>query len=358
MATRRQNGRWRAQVYVGTDADGKRKYQTFEADTRDEADYLALTYKLGKGKSVRNNAITLRMAMKACIESKKGILSPTTIRSYESIELNFGDYLDTPLHQVDKIGLQTAINRYMFSSNSGKGVRSSKSVRNAFGFISSVLKQNDINIGDIALPRKQDIEYATPFDAELANIFEAVRGTSIEIPVLLATFCSLRRGEICGLRFSDVDYDRKLIKIERSRLQMGALQVVKEPKTAKSKRVVFVSDYILDLIRCIPHASENDYIFPLTPDVITKRFLLILRKNGLPECRFHDLRHSFASVLYSHGIDISYIQSIGGWSTDRVMKRVYIQTSQDALKTKSLEANNVFERLMQPDATTKNKKVQ
>jgi len=53
MATQRPNGRWRAQVLIGTDENGKRIYKSFEADTEDEADYAALTFKLGKGKKVR-----------------------------------------------------------------------------------------------------------------------------------------------------------------------------------------------------------------------------------------------------------------------------------------------------------------
>ena len=355
MATKRPNGRWRAQVLIGTNENGKRIYKSFEADTKEEADYAALTYKLGKGKHVQQKEVTLRAAMRAYIESKRAILSPTTIRSYETIEKGFGEYLDIKILEINKVNLQTALNEYMF--NKAKP-RTPKSVRNAYGLINAVLKQNNVDVGEIALPHKQEIEYATPFDNDLKYIFEVFKGTHIEIPVLLATFCSLRRGEICGLRFSDVDYEKKMIRIERSRGRIGSEDYVKEPKTKKSKRVVFATDYILELIRNTEHESEDEYIFKYTPDVITKRFLAILKKNGLPECRFHDLRHSFVSVLSAHGIDPMYIQTIGGWSSDRVMRSVYLQVSRDQLREKSEQANNVFEALMQPDATTKKKKVQ
>lgn len=360
MATRLPNGKYRAQVLIGTDENGKRLYKSFIENTADEADYAALTFKLGKGKRIEKRDITLRAAMRACIESKTGILSPATIRAYKSIEKNFGDFLDTPIMQVTKLSLQTAINQYMFGKrNDGKkGTRSSKSVRNAYGFISSVLKQNDIELGEIALPSKQEIEYATPFDAELKRIFEAVKGTNIELPVLLAVFCSLRRGEICGIRFSDVDFEKKIIRIERSKMVFEGKVHIKTPKTAKSKRIIFVTDYILDLIRSIEHTDEDEYVFKFIPDVITKRFAHILKKNGLPQCRFHDLRHSFASVLAAHGMDPMYIQAIGGWSSDIIMKRVYIQTSKEALQGKSMQANNVFEAIMQHDATDAKEKAQ
>ncbi|MBE6689668.1 MAG: site-specific integrase [Ruminococcaceae bacterium] len=360
MATRLPSGKWRAQVLLGTDENGKRIVESFIADTKDEADYAALTFKLGKGKKVEKKDVTLRVAMRAYIESRRGILSPTTIRSYETIEKNFGDYLDTPLLQITKVNLQTALTQYMFKGRNGNGEkkRTPKSVRNAYGLINAALKQNNVEIGEISLPHKQEIEYATPFDKDLIKIFEVFKGTNIEIPVHLATICSLRRGEICGLRFSDVDYERKMIRIERSRGRIGSEDYVKEPKTKKSKRVVFATDYILELIRSTERESEDEYIFKYTPDVITKRFLAILKKNGLPECRFHDLRHSFVSVLSAHGIDPMYIQTIGGWSSDRVMRSVYLQVSQDSLREKSQQANNVFEALMQHDATEEKKKAQ
>lgn len=360
MATKRPNGRWRAQVLLGTDENGKRLYKSFEADTEDEADYAALTFKLGKGKRVELKDITLRAAIRAYIESKRGILSVTTIKNYDSIEKNFGPYLDTPIQRINKINLQTAMNEYMHKGrNDGRGnTRSSKSVRNAYGLIKTVLKQNDIDVGEISLPRKQEIEYATPFDNELIRIFEIVKGTHMEIPVLLATFCSLRRGEICGLRFSDIDYEKKMIRVERSRGKVDGKEYVKEPKTKKSKRVVFATDYILELISNLPRESEEDYIFQYTPNNITKRFLELLRKHGLPECRFHDLRHSFVSVLSAHGIDPLYIQATGGWSSDQIMRRVYLQVSQDNLRAQSKQANSVFEALMQPNATTEKRKAQ
>lgn len=355
MATRRHNGRWRTQVLIGIDENGKRKYKSFEADTKAEADYAALTFKLGKGKRVDLKNVTLRAAIRAYIESKRGILSVTTIKNYDSIENNFGAYLDIPIERVNKINLQTAVNEYFCNGrNDGRdGTRSSKSVRNAYGLIKAVLKQNDIDVGEISLPQRQELEYATPFDKELIQIFEAVKGTPMELPVLLATLCPLRRGEICGLRFSDVNYDAKMIKIERSRGKLDGKEYVKEPKTRKSRRVVFVTDYILELIRNLPHESEDEYIFQYTPNYITKKFVALLKENHLPTCRFHDLRHSFVSVLSAHGIDPLYIQATGGWSSDQIMRRVYLQVSQDNLRALSQQANSIFEALMQPLTTTK-----
>lgn len=353
MATRLPNGTYRAQIFIGTDEGGKRLYKSFIGDTADEADYAALTYKLGHGKRVERKNVTLRTAMRACIESKRGILSPATIVGYEVIERNFGAYLDTPLHKITKINLQTAINQYMFAPrNDGKkGTRSAKSVRNAYGFISSVLKQNDINVGEIVLPSPKEVEYATPFDEELTQIFAAVKGSSIELPVLLSVFCSLRREEICGLRFSDVDRKNNAIHISQARLRIKGVDHIKDPKTKTSRRTVFATDYIMSLIDAAPRHGDDDYIVKLCPDSITKRFGEALAAHNIPRCRFHDLRHAFVSVLADHGVDEKYIQHIGGWASDAVMKRVYMQLNARTLQSKSATANSIFESLLQPFAT-------
>ena len=359
MASRLPNGTWRAQVYIGTDGNGKRIYKSFIADTKDEADYAALTFKLGRGKRVERKDITLRAAMTACIESKRGILSPSTILGYEIIVRNFGPFLDTHIMKITTMSLQRAINDYAFGGRAdGKpGARSAKSVKNAYGFIKSVLRQNDVYVGDIALPADEDIEYATPFDAELTKIFEAVRGTTIELPVLLAAFCSLRRGEICGLRYSDVNFEDGTIRVERSRMFVKGVECVKAPKTKKSKRIVFVNDYILDLIKA-SGAKGNDYIIKLAPDTIGKRFGIELEKHGLPHCRFHDLRHSFASILHNHGVDMAYIRAIGGWASDRVLFARYLQTSPEHMRGKSKEANSIFESFLHQNATENDREAQ
>lgn len=361
MATRRPNGMWRAQVFVGFDENGKRTYKSFEARTEDEADFLALSFKLGKGKVVKTDNITLRSAMRIYIDSKRGILSPSTIVGYETIERNFGEFLDTRLCDVTKVALQTAIASYMFRKRNdrrGGGTLSAKTVRNAYGLISATLKQNGIELGEIALPRKAEIEYATPFDSELSRILECVRGTNVEIPVLLAACHSLRREEICGLRYDDIDFETGRTKIRRAKLVIKGEEIVKEPKTAKSKRTIFLSEYVLKLIQEKKEKDGGDYIITYRPDAIGKRFTAILKANNLPHCRFHDLRHSFASILHEHGIDPLYIRTVGGWSSDRVMNAVYVQVAERSIKDKSAVANSVFDSLLQPSATKDLRKIQ
>lgn len=354
MATQRPNGRWRAQVLIGTDADGKRIYKSFEADTEDEADYAALTFKLGKGKRTKE-PVTLRMAIEAYINSKDGLLSPATISSYRGILKNFGPYLDIRLAMVNALNLQTAVTEYASTpkkqKHNGYGTVSAKTVKNAFGLINATLRQNGIRIEGITLPQRQKVEYTTPFENGLKEILDVMRGTEYELPVLLAAWCGLRRSEILGLTFNDIDFDRKTIHIRRANVYIGKESHLKGTKNVQSTRSVHLPDHIAALIQNTPHESNEEYIVKLKGMTLTNGFTSKLKRRGLPHTRFHDLRHAFVSILTANGVDQKYIQEMGGWSNSTVMNSVYKQTSDTLKQSISAAVDGIFLSLMQPNAT-------
>lgn len=355
MATRLPSGKYRAQVLLGTDETGKRLYKSFIADTADEAEYDALTFKLGKGKRVEKKDITLRAAIEGYIQSKEDILSPTTIEGYRVILRNFGSYLDTPLSKITNLSLQKAFNslatRQKNKAHNGTSGLSPKTLKNYRGLIKKVLKQNGIDVGDIDLPTGAPVEYATPFDRELADIFAATKGTKIEIPVLLAAWCSLRESEILGLQYQDFDFAGKRFQIRRARVYVKGKPHLKLPKTKTSARTVYLPDYIAaKLLAQMEERNltpESDaFLFEFSGGYITKAFPALLAGHGLPHCRFHDLRHSFVSILTAQGVDKKYIQEMGGWATDNVMNQIYKQTSPALKEEISKQLDQVFSGIL------------
>ena len=363
MATRLPSGKYRAQVLIGTDENGKRLYESFIADTADEADYEALAFKLGKGKGrVERKNVTLRAAMEAYITSREGVCSPSTIETYRKVLRNFGAFLDTRLDLVTKMSLQLAISEYSMRekkvAHNGTGQISPKTVRCAYGLINSVLLQNGIRIDGIRLPPKKKITYATPFESELAKIFAATKGKSCELPVLLAVWCSLRRGEVCGLRYDDVDFERKTIHVSREKIWVNGTEYVKPPKTYGSDREVFLPDYIANLIREKKERDGGEYIITVKGDTIGKGFDYCLRAAGIPHCRFHDLRHAFVSVLHKNGLQDEYLQAIGGWESPRIMNEVYKQQAEAENRKRSARVDEVFMSILQHVATLADEKSQ
>ena len=356
MPTKVKNGRFRVQIYLGNDENGKRMYKSFYADTKQEAEYLALTFKMGAGRAVDVRVITVRAAIDAYIKSKEGLLSPTTIQGYRSVLKNLDDqFLACNIHSLSRLSLQTQVNRFAhrnkFVAHNGEGPLSPKTVRNMYGLVSAALRQQDVRIDGITLPRKRKVEYATPFEEELTAIFRALEGTSLEIPALLAAVCSLRKSEILGLRYGDIE--NGILHIRRAMVRADSQNIVKDPKTYASVRDVVLPAYIEQKIAAARgDRGRDDYIVTLSPSTLNGYFHERLVRAGLKPCRFHDLRHSFVSILKAHNINPDWIQLTGGWSEKAVMNENYWQVNQKILRAISQEIHGVFSEIMQPSATT------
>ena len=127
------SGKWRALVYDYTDSSGKRKYQSFTAETKKEAEFLAADYSLNKKSRSSTSDMTLYEGYTRYIESKSNILSPSTIRGYVQMQKNsYPSLMDCKIKSLTQEKIQIAVNEYAAKF-------SSKTVRNRHGLISAVL---------------------------------------------------------------------------------------------------------------------------------------------------------------------------------------------------------------------------
>ena len=161
--------------------------------------------------------------------------------------------------------------------------------------------------------------------------------------LIIAT--GMRRGECCGLRWSDIDYERNSIHIQRNVVKItGEDIIVKDTKTAAGDRYVYFSPEMESLLKeyyreCVWQAdayedrklTADDFVFrkhdsrdPMTPSTFTWRFKLILKKNGLPEkLNVHSLRHSNASLLIAGGADVATVAGLLGHSQPSTTLDIY-----------------------------------
>ena len=112
---------------------------------------------------------------------------------------------------------------------------------------------------------------------------------------------------------------------------------MKPPKPDDSNRTVDVPPFVLDKL---PH--DGPFV-ESSPNAITARFLRLVEDLGLPHFRFHDLRHYFATRLTYIGVPSRIICDLGGWRTDKMMKRVYVDVAQDELQKQKKRAADFFE---------------
>jgi integrase len=198
------------------------------------------------------------------------------------------------------------------------------------------------NVADaVSMPRKEKFQGKFYKHDELNLLLDKAKDHKIEIPVYLAVFLGLRREEIIGLKWKYVDFDNQLLYVSEVRTSAGSKEVIKAPKTDKSKRTLFITDDLLEVLlkhkqrqeefkRLLGSEYENSgYVYahdngrPYRVNSVTEQFKSFLEKNGLSQIRLHDLRHTFASILSHEGVDIKAISEALGHSDIGTTSKIY-----------------------------------
>lgn len=274
--------------------------------------------------------LTFKSAAIKYMEDKNHVLSPSTMRGYNSILRNLPDiFTALPLSDITSITVQQTVNRYSAD-------HSPKSTRNAHGFIVAVLGmfRPDLQI-NTTLPQKIRNEPYIPSDEDIRRILEYSKGTMYEAAIILATF-GLRRSEICALTTDDINGN--IATINKAMVQDSAKNwIIKTTKTEAGTREIYLPDYVVTLIR------NQGYVYNGYPNSIVCYLQRVQKKLGMPRFSLHKLRHYYASMSHALGIPDSYIMASGGWKSDSTLKQVYrhaMDDKKDAMQKKAAEYIN------------------
>lgn len=314
------SGAWRVQAYAGRE-DGKNKYISFTAPTKEEAEFLAAQYKVNPQKT---SGLLLKDAMSEYISNRKNILSPRTIAEYKRSAKK--DFIGLEDIRISKL-TNTAIQKHINAISSGK---SPKTVKNIYNFLSAVMRnyRRDFVL-DVKLPSKVKPSLYIPNENEIKALLE-YPNEDYKNAVLLSAFCSLRRGEISALQKEDII--GSTIHVSKAMvLNENRKWIIKPPKTYESNRTIDAPAFVIESL------LKNNGRVNLTPDQITKTHRYVLKKLGLPHFRFHDLRHYHASILHALGFPDKYIMERGGWANSGTLKNIY----QHTMASKNQELNDV-----------------
>jgi integrase len=309
------SGSWRVRVY---DKElGKQVSFTSQLSGKAgkaEAELMAREYQLGKRQKAKKGK-TVGECIDDYISSKENILSPSTIDGYRRTKKNnLAELCDIPLSELTQLDIQKHINTLSLT-------KSPKTVCNAHGLLVSVLNvyAPEMHI-KTTLPKKQKIIKQLP---DVSTVLRAVINTKIEIPCLLAIWCSLRMSEIRGAKKTDIKDG--ILTIHDTIVTVDGKHIEKHStKTIESTRQIKLPERLQCLIRALP--EEQVYLTTLSGQAIYKRFKRLLEHNGIQPMSFHDLRHMNASIMLALGIPDKYAMERGGWSTPSVMKSVYQHT--------------------------------
>lgn len=345
MATAKKlpSGAWRVLVYVGTDGNGKRKYESFTAQTKAEAELLAHQRQVERERGVEIDRAPAEMtvgdAIDRYIEDRSAVLAPKTIREYKTMRRNyFPEIMDLKIRQLSNNKLQGEINR------EAKRL-SPKTLRNFLALLQpSINAVCDDKKFKYNLPMPQKREIDIPSDEEFFRILDEAKGKSVYLPIIISATCGLRRGEIAALNLNiDIDYENNKITVNKDMTENDKGEwVIGTPKTTASYRTVEAPEWVVEELR---KARDEGKAMP-KPGAITDGFGRIREKLGL-DVTFHGLRHYYCSTLLKLGVPDLYAIRRTGHSTTNMLKNVYQHVMSDRDKEVAESINQHFAGFMQ-----------
>lgn len=177
---------------------------------------------------------------------------------------------------------------------------------------------------------KEEVRFLTPEQAR--QLLKVVKGHNFEALYSVALAIGLRRGEALGLRWSDVDLDNGTLIVRNQLQRIGGRLGLTEPKTSSARRALALPDFAVKALKAHrarqaktrlgagENWKETGYVFttcvgtPVEPGNITRHFAKALETAKLPPMRFHDLRHTCASLLLAQGQQPRVVMEILGHS--------------------------------------------
>lgn len=191
----------------------------------------------------------------------------------------------------------------------------------------------------VRLPRsKTAVAQRTVFltAQEAQNVLGAFRGHVIYPAVVLALYYGLRRSEVLGLRWQAVDFEANTISIRHTVVKNLTTEAKDTTKTETSRRTFQLLPEVKEmLLELNIEPQRGGYILaradgsPMRPDSLTRTFQRVLKCHGLPTMRFHDLRHSTASILFDRGWSLEDVKNWLGHSDIETTSNIYLHYSRD-----------------------------
>lgn len=339
---------WRAIAYLGRDSSGRQIRKSFTHPEKKQAVAMAAAYE-AQHKNITDR-LSFTEAMHRFLRAKRPFIDLSTYGDYDSkrrvLSDNFPSFCAKRVHAITSADLRALIAEMQTVKPSRHRLTrqakamAPKTIKNYLGFISGVFKNEQIPMPVIDQPKQTDPDIYVPTDSEVRTLLDAVRGSDMYVPVLLAAFGPLRRGEVCALEYPR-DFDGNVIHVQESIGRASNNKIYrKDPKTRTSNRFIEMPPSVIDEIR------KQGFVTELKPGMITSRFPHVLKSAGLPRFRFHDLRHYCVSTLHAQGVPDAYIMQRGGWKTDRVLKAVYRHTLADQEAAFAARAVSHFDQIL------------
>ncbi|QDR82965.1 tyrosine-type recombinase/integrase [Sporomusa termitida] len=368
--SQRKDGSWIAQYDLGT-VNGKRKRKTLTGKTKKDVlqklNDLKVTLQTQTYTDI--NRISFGDYLLQWFELKKTLqqIKASTLRGYE---INMRMHIIPELGHIQLQKLTTSMINNFYAKKMKQNCFDSEKPLSA----TTILRMHNIihnclefavrdnliirNVADHAIrPKVRKKEMKALDNNEIKKFVQAVKEyqslpstrTKNVYPSLMLTLSTgCRRGEILGLRWKNVDFRNKTVKIEETVLELGGDVIVETPKTEKSRRTISIPDEMVEILKRHRQYAKGTYVFPvknnmdkpMKPENVVRFFRAVLKHAGM-KFRFHDLRHTNISQMLLNGVDLSTAMARSGHSQVSTLMG-YCHTNIE----KEKEAGNLFAKFI------------
>lgn len=347
---KRKDGRFEGRIPVGYRENGTLKYKSVYARSLSEVkEKMAETYSIKQNKGCSVIKLTVREAAEQWLSSAKLRVKESSYANYLNIVTKHilpvlgGEYMTnlTTGKINDFIHFKLTSGRL-----SGKGGLSAKTVRDIMTVYRSIenhaVREYGFRETHFTMPKSQS-KHSDIFTADERKRLETYLINNLDrtnMAVLLCLFTGLRVGELCGLRWEDVDFENAVLSVKRTVQRVssnGKSQVViGSPKSRSSIRTIPIPDFILDILR--KYKSGDDFYIitgegkPTEPRTMQNRFKSILKACHIRNVNFHLLRHTYATVCIEKGFDPKALSELLGHADAAITLNRYCHPSMQIKK--------------------------
>ena len=255
---------------------------------------------------------------------KEGRMKPKRDGSYE-----LADSMVRKIHMMLHEALDTAVRERLIAKNPTNGT--------------TIPKTN--------YPEKQILG-----DEQLETFLEEIKKEEYWCDFFyVEVMVGLRRGEICGLKWSDIDFSANKLRVERSvGIKKGGGISIGETKTNTGIRTIIMPPSVSDVLQRRKQKAISAWVFPsflnpeqpIHPEAAYRKLKVILKHAGLPMIRFHDLRHTFATHAMKGGVDAKTLSGILGHTNANFTLDTYTHVTSDMQKNASAVVGNMMQNIM------------